>query len=91
MSDDGVADGQQFAHAGNEGDLLAFACGDEPLIQRTDDGVVAHGGTGGHVQHRAHRSATTPDAARAFPLAAVTIERRHTHQRGELSVIDAAQ
>jgi hypothetical protein len=34
-----VQEGQQFAHAGGQGDLGRFACGPQPLVKGVDDRV----------------------------------------------------
>ena len=49
MLDHGIEDGQQFTHAGCDGDLLRLACIDEASVELLEDWVEAHGDQGGHV------------------------------------------
>jgi len=45
-SDHGVEDGQELAHAGDDGDLFGFAGGDEAVVELLDDGIESDGRRG---------------------------------------------
>jgi len=90
FSDDGVEDGQQFAHGGHDGDHLLFA-GGEALIVRADHGVVSGGREGGHVQRGPDVGASAGGGAMASRHAAVAVDRRDPHQPCDLLPRAAAQ
>jgi hypothetical protein len=54
MFDHGVQDREQLAHAGRQGDLGGFPGGPQPLVERLEDGVMAHGGQRAHVRDRTY-------------------------------------
>src|SRR6187397_109862 len=49
-SDHGIQDRQEFAHAGDDRDLLRLVGSDQSLVETLDDAVVAHGNDGRHIQ-----------------------------------------
>jgi len=57
--DHGVEDGQELAHAGDEGHLGALACGSQALVMGADGRIAGTSAQGGHVQHIADIEATT--------------------------------
>ena len=60
-SDHGIEDGQEFAHAGDDGNLFGFACGDEAVVELLDDGVESDGRERCHVESAAHLPASAED------------------------------
>jgi hypothetical protein len=64
VSEDGVEDREQLAHAGHQGHLLRFAGRQETLVEFPYDRVVARSDQGAHVQHRARTSALPPHTLR---------------------------
>ena len=63
MFEHGVEDDEQFAHTRDEGHLLRFASRQQPLVEVTDDGVVAGCGQRPHVKGAPHSGAPAPDSA----------------------------
>ena len=47
VADDGVEDGEELVHAGDECDLLGFALGYQPVVEGPDDRIGAQGRDGG--------------------------------------------
>ena len=65
-----IQDRQQFAHAGHQRHFLAFPRRTQALIERVNDGIVAGGHDGRHVEGRAHLRAApqTVRFPRSVPL-----------------------
>ena len=61
MFQHGVENGQQLAHTGGECHLRGFPDRSQPLIKGLEDGIVAHGRQGAHVQHRPDMRPSAPD------------------------------
>ena len=87
----GVEDAQQLAHAGDEGNLRAFAGGDEALVEGPNDRVEACGGEGGHVQHPAQLKAPALDVSPAADAARFMGHGRNARQSGELTAVEPAE
>ena len=47
VADDGVEDGEELVHAGDECDLLGFALGHQPVVEGPDDRIGAKAATVG--------------------------------------------
>jgi len=62
-SDHGVEDSQELAHAGDDGDLLGFAGGDEAVVELLDDGIESDGRERCHVESASHPPASAEDGA----------------------------
>src|SRR5215470_5577269 len=78
-------DVHEFAQAGDEGDLLELAVGDEAIVVGLEDGVVLGGGTEhGHVEDAAQLLASAGDAAGAGVLAAVVVVGGDADEGGDL-------
>ena len=60
---------------------------DQSLIEAAHRRVGTHRRKGGHVQHRSHRTAATPDLAFATPHAAVPVEGCNAHQGSDLLMV----
>src|SRR6266540_795779 len=65
VSGDGVEDGEELVQAGDQGQLLGFADGEQALIVGADDRVATGGDQGGHEEGGADRSAAAPAGAGA--------------------------
>src|SRR5665213_4565134 len=91
VSEHGIEDGQQLAHAGGDSDLGGLACADQAAVEEPDDRVVADGGQGGHIQHRAHFAAPTANAARSLALARVVGQWCDAHELGDLATLQPAE
>ena len=78
-------------HGRDEGELLGFACSQQPVIERAQDGIVAGPDEGGHVEHRAHRRAAAANPAPPAQRAAVDVEGREADQRREAARGQVAQ
>ena len=89
--DHGIEDGQQLVHACHQGDLLRFASRQETFVEQPDGEIAAGGAQGTHVDGCAHRSTAAPDRPSAAQGAAITIERSHSDQRGDLAVREPSQ
>ena len=91
MLEHGVADNEQLAHAGCEGQLLRLTSIQKPLVEVPYEGVEAAGYQRSHVQGGSDPGASTPDGAFAPQRAAVPVEGSHTHQGGDLPAVQRAQ
>ena len=74
-----VEDGQQLAHAGDQGNFLGLAGREQPLVEDLDHWVVASGYQRPHVKRRPHSCPATPYSAFAAQSAAVPAEGGYTH------------
>ena len=74
MFQPGVAHGEQHAHTGGECPLRGCPDRSPPLIKGLEDGIVAHGRQGAHVQHRPDLSPSAPDRPYATPGAAIAVQ-----------------
>src|SRR5207302_7531657 len=91
-SDHDVEDDDQLAHAGDEGDLLLLALGNQAIVESLEYGVVlGRGPKASHVEEIADLAASALDVAFAAPAAAVVIVRRGAEQGGTDLVIDLTQ
>jgi len=70
---------QQLSHASGERHFLRLAAGQQVLIEALDDGVVADGREGGHIESRPNMRTSTPDLAPAAEQAAVSIQGGYTY------------
>ena len=70
-----IDDGQEFSHTGDDGDLLKFVSGDEPLIESFDNWVAANGSQGGHVELGADLGTAGKNVTSTTLFTTVTIER----------------
>src|SRR5687768_2334605 len=68
--------GQQFAHTGDNGNLLRFVSRDKPLIEGFDNWIAANGSQGGHVELGSDLSSAGKDVTSTTLFTTVTIERR---------------
>ena len=59
----GVAEDEEFAHAGRQRHLGRLAGRDQPLVEGPETGGDPGRRQGGHVQHGADRGTPAPDAA----------------------------
>ena len=91
VSQDGVEDDEELAHAGDEGLLAGFAGGAELFVVGGDDGIGAAGDQGGHVEGGAHGGAAAGDGAAAAQGAAVAVDRRDPDQGGDLAAVEMAE
>lgn len=91
MPEHRVEDRQQLEHTGGQGDLLRLARGEEPLVERPDDGVVAGGDERAHIQRRAQPRPPAPDTVLAPQLARVAVEGRNARERGDLLGVEGAE
>ena len=91
FTDHDINDGQKFAHAGNNGNLLEFVLSEEPLIERLEHRIEASRRQGSHIELAAHLGAATPDVPGTTLLATITIERSHADQLRDLVPIKLTQ
>lgn len=91
MAQDGIEDGEQFVHAGDESHLLGFAGGAQAAVERTDRWVVTDRGKGRHIQRRAHGCTAAPDNTPATQRSALAGEGRDPNQGGESLAIECTQ
>lgn len=87
----GVHDGQHLVHARHDDDLGHLAGELQPLGKLGDDGVVADGGVGGHVQHASNVGTSAPDVSASVALAAVVGQRSQAHELGNLAPVEPAE
>ncbi len=60
MFEHGIEDGEEFAHAGGEHELLGFASGDQTAIEGVEDLTMAHRRLRKHVERSAPLLAPVP-------------------------------
>ena len=87
----GIEDGEQFMHGGDAGDFAGCAGGTQALIEGANDGVVAAGDDGGHVEGGANGGAAAPSGAGARAGATIAIERGDADQGRELAMREVAE
>jgi len=80
---DGIQRREQFAHGGEQGDLFAFSCGQQIIVERLEHRIVSNCHERDHIQGTPHLGACAPDAALSAHLAAVAVQRCHAHQGGD--------
>ena len=72
IADDGIEDGQEFAHHGGQGQFGWFTQGNESAIEGAQCGITTGGGQGGHVQTGPHRSPAPVDVSFPPPAAVIS-------------------
>lgn len=82
MFDHGIENGEQLAHASDQGDFERFTVGPQAFVEIANHGVAPGGDQRRYVQSAANRSSPTPNGASAFECAAVAIEGGQTRQSG---------
>ena len=87
----GIAEDQQLAQTGREGDLGPLPRRHQPPIEGADGRIGARGGEGRHIKHRADGGAAAPDAAAAAPGPAVAIERGDADEGGNLPLREGSE
>ena len=70
-----IDDGQEFSHTSDDGNLLKFVSGDEPLIESFDNRIAANGSQGGHVELGPDLGSAGKDVTSTTLFTTVTIER----------------
>ena len=83
-SDHGVEDGQKFAHASDDRDLLRFADSNETVVETLDNLVETNGSQRGHVQMAPYLPSATENGAFAAHLTGISVERGDTDQGADL-------
>src|SRR5262249_2896258 len=81
-----IEDDEQPAHAGDEGDLLAFALGEEALIEGGDGGIAANRRERRHVEGVADARAAAGNVPLPTPGAARAREGCHADEGADLPV-----
>ena len=83
--DHGIEDGQELAHASDDGDLFGFSGSDEAVVELFDDGIETDGCQGGHIEAPSHLPTTTEDGALAAHLSGIAVEGRHADQGADFA------
>src|ERR1700693_2213186 len=91
VSQDVVEDDEELSHAGDEGLFAGFAGGSEFLVVGSDERVFPAGDEGGHREAGADRGAAAGDGAAAAQHTAVTVDRGHPDQGGDLAAGETAE
>jgi hypothetical protein len=91
VGEQAVEEDDEFAHDGGEGDFGGFASFAQALVKDAQDGVVADGGEGGHVEDVADRFAPAGNAAGAGIGAAILVVGSDACQGGGFLVTEGAQ
>jgi hypothetical protein len=89
--EDGIEGGEEFPGSGDEGDFEGFSGGAESFVEGFEDGVVADGVEGGHVESAADYGPSAGDSALPFAGSAIVIERGHASQCGEGAPVTGPQ
>ena len=87
----GVGDGEELVHAGDDGDHGRFVIGAMALVTRREHGIAADGREHRHIQRGAHRGAAARDRGGRPRAAALAGLGRDPDERGEGAVIDGAE
>src|ERR1700675_4347956 len=91
VSQDGIEDDDELAHAGDESLLAGFSGGSELGVIRSDDRVGPAGDQGRHAKTGAHRGAAAGDGTATAQRAAVAVDRRDPDQGGDLAASEPAE
>src|SRR5689334_9780149 len=91
VSHDGIEDGDELSHGGDEGDLGPFTGLTQTAIEGLQGWIEPHANQGCHVEGTAHRLTATADMALAAILPAVVVDWRNTDQGCDLLVVDGAE
>lgn len=89
--DDGVESAKEAPHAGDDGDLLGAAAGDELLVVAHEDQVSADGGEGRHAEDIAGDRSATCDSPVAARLTVIPVDGCDAGQGGGLALVDAVE
>ena len=84
VSDQGIEDGEQLVHGGDEGEFLVLSPEEELLVEVFDGGVEADGAEGGHVERGADGGPTAPDGLFASKGSAVAVDGGDPDEQGDL-------
>ena len=76
----------EFAHESHERDFLGFACRYEPVVKRFQDGVVASGHEGRHIEDSAHLHLAAANRATTAVFTTVAVVARNSGQGAGLVV-----
>src|SRR5215213_2880280 len=87
----GIEERKQLPHARHQSHLLRFARSQEPLVELLEDGVVAGGDQGSHVEGCPHWSPAAPHLPLATSLSRVIVEGSDSHQGREAFVGERTQ
>lgn len=60
VSEHGIEDGEELAHAGDQGDLFEFTRRDEARVEGPEDRVMTGSAQRGHREGAAHRGTSAP-------------------------------
>src|SRR5947207_5652408 len=91
VSQDGIEDDEELAHAGDKGLLAGFPGGAEFGVMRGDDRVLPAGDERSHVERGAHRRPATGDGAATAQAAAIAVDRGDTDQSSDLATGEPAE
>src|SRR5215217_7248172 len=87
-----IQDGEQLAHAGDEGHLLLGLAGcQQPLIELTDGRIETGSHQSTHVQSRPHPRSSAPHRPTAAQSAGVAVQGSHADQGGQALSVECAQ
>jgi hypothetical protein len=91
MSKHSVQDSKKLTHTGSKSHLFFFTCGTEALIKGSDDGIMPAGYQGAHIEHGSYLSSSSPNAAFAPEVAAVSVKGSDTYQSSYLPAVQSSQ
>ena len=86
MVSDGVEDGEELVHGGDESDFGELPGGTKALVEGSDWEIEADSGERGHVEDGANGSSATPDAALSAKGAAIGVEWGNADESGDFLV-----
>ena len=89
--EEAVEEVDEFANDGDEGDFVGFAACGEALVEGFEDGVVADGGGGAHVEDLANVGPPALDMALFTLFSAVLIVGRDADEGGGLGAAELAE
>ena len=91
VSEDGVEDGDELAHAGDDGDLCGFAGGTQTLVGLEEGELAAEGDKYAHEQRRADGLSAPGNLTSSPKDAAVPVERGKSGKRCNLFAAERAE
>ena len=87
----GIEDGEEFAHACNQGHHPGFTGGQEALVKGTNDGIAACGHQGTHVEDGSDSGATALNRTAAVKATGISIKWSHSDEGSNLMAVERSQ
>jgi hypothetical protein len=86
-----VGEDDELSHEGGESEFFGFAAIEETEVEGSEDGVMAGGDEGGHVEDRAQLRAAAEDVALTAELTTVVVKGSDAGEGGGLGIGEGAE